>query len=62
VEALLIIIAIGFLFLLAAHPELETRIVLVPVEVVKKSEGGSGCLPLIIVAIILLVAFASTQP
>jgi hypothetical protein len=45
VEAQLIIIAIGFVFLLAALPKLETRIILFPVEVVKKAERGLGCLP-----------------
>jgi hypothetical protein len=62
VEALLIVVAIGFVLLLVARPEPETRTLYIPVEVVEESRGGIGCLPLIFFMAVMLLALASTQP
>ena len=51
----LLIIGIVAAALLLFRPALRTQIVYVPVEVVEE-RGGLGCLPLIIVAVLVLLA------
>lgn len=60
-EAVLIIIGIGFLLLLGSRPVAERRTIYVPVEVAEQSGGGLGCLLLVFVAAVLLLAVASGQ-
>jgi hypothetical protein len=55
-ETLLLIIGIVFVALILLRPTPRTHLIFVPVEVAEMQGGGLGCLPLIIIAILVLLA------
>ncbi len=55
-EILLLIIAGSVAALVLFRPAPRTQIVYVPIEVAEAPQGGLGCLPLLVVAILILLA------
>jgi hypothetical protein len=55
-ETLLLIIALVIVALVLFRPAPRTQIIYVPMEVVEEPQGELGCLPLIVVAVLLLLA------
>ncbi len=55
-EVLLLIVGIAVVALLLFRPAPQAQIIYVPVEVAAPQGGGLGCLPVIIIGIILLLA------
>jgi hypothetical protein len=55
-EILLLIIVGSVAALLVFRPVPRTQIVYVPIEVAEEPQGGLGCLPQIVVAILVLLA------
>jgi hypothetical protein len=54
---IMLLIAVGIVVALVfSRRAPRTQIIYVPIEVVEESQGGLGCLPLLVVAILLLLA------
>jgi hypothetical protein len=55
-ETLLLIVGIVFIVLMLLRSAPRSQVIYVPIEVTEEHSGGLGCLPLIVVGIMVLVA------
>jgi hypothetical protein len=60
-ETLLLIIGIMFVALILLRPAPRSQVIYVPIEVTEEHGGGVGCLVLIVVGIMMLLALGAIR-